>query len=303
VTDGPLGPLALAGSPVDRATRWRKDTAWLAAAWADPSTRVLRFHAGRTLVRGAGLAPVGSSEAGEGERLLLGVDEVGVAWFATLEPTPPEVPGGLALAGLREVGAALSDRDAGLLVQAVALANWHAANGRCARCGAPTTVEAAGHLRRCPDCAAEQFPRTDPAVIVLVTDGAGRALLGHNQQWPPNRYSTLAGFVEPGESAEHAVVREIKEEAGVDVVEVCYVGSQPWPFPGSLMLGFVARALDANAVRVDGEELSDARWFSQAELRAAVAAGEVVVPPSFSIARRLVETWYGGPLPDGPGSW
>ena len=207
---------------------------------------------------------------------------------------------GVVLIGLREVGALLGDRDAGLFVHAVALANWHATHGRCARCGATTTVEAAGHVRRCTACGTEHFPRTDPAVIVLVTDDAGRALLGHNPQWPANRYSTLAGFVEPGESAEHAVVREIKEESGVDVVDVRYLGSQPWPFPSSLMLGFTARAIDPDAVQVDGEEISDARWFSPADLRDAVASGEVLFPPSVSIARKLVEHWYGGPIPGRP---
>ena len=234
------------------------------------------------------------------------MDDEGVVWFAVLEQSAPDEPAlgdGVTLAGLREVGALLSDRDAGLFVHAVALANWHATHGRCARCGETTTVEAAGHVRRCTACGTEHFPRTDPAVIVLVTDDAGRALLGHNPQWPANRYSTLAGFVEPGESAEHAVVREIKEESGVDVVDVRYLGSQPWPFPSSLMLGFTARAVDADAVSVDGVEIADARWFSPADLRAAVASGEVLFPPSVSIARRLVEHWYGGPIPDGPAGW
>jgi NAD+ diphosphatase len=290
---------------VDTVTERRKDEAWLAAAWADPATRVLRVHAGKTLVVGDRLAPVGPAGSGAGERFLLGVDEDQVVWFAVLEHSAPELPAvdGVALVGLREVGAALGDRDAGLFVHAVALANWHATHPRCARCGEATTVQAAGHVRRCPACGTEHFPRTDPAVIVLVTDAAGRALLGHNPQWPPNRYSTLAGFVEPGESAEHAVVREIKEESGVDVVDVRYLGSQPWPFPSSLMLGYTARALDPDAVQVDGEEISDARWFTPDDLRAAVASGEVLFPPSVSIARRLVEHWYGGPIPDGPGSW
>jgi NAD+ diphosphatase len=305
VTAGPLGRLALARSTVDTATERRKDEAWLAAAWADPGTQVLRVHHGKTFVAGDRLAPVSPAEAGAGERFLLGVDEHEVVWFAVLEetePAPPDVDG-VVLTGLREVGALLGDRDAGLFVHAVALGNWHATHGRCARCGATTTVEAAGHVRRCTACGTEHFPRTDPAVIVLVTDDAGRALLGHNPRWPANRYSTLAGFVEPGESAEHAVVREIKEESGVDVVDVRYLGSQPWPFPSSLMLGFTARALDPDAVQVDGDEISDARWFSTEDLAAAVASGDVLFPPSVSIARRLVEHWYGGPIPDGPGSW
>src|SRR5262249_48347826 len=157
------------------------------------------------------------------------------------------------------------------LVHAVALANWHARHRFCPNCGHETEVASAGHVRRCPSCGLEHYPRTDPAVIVLVTDADDRALLGHNPAWPPGRVSTLAGLVEPGESAEMAVVREIAEEAGVVLTDVTYLGSQPWPFPWSLMLGFTARAVDPGTTRPDGEEISELRWFTREELADALA--------------------------------
>ncbi|HYN75309.1 MAG TPA: NAD(+) diphosphatase [Candidatus Limnocylindria bacterium] len=293
---GPLGRLALARTAVDPAAEHRKDEAWLAAAWADPRAQVLLLHDGRTLVDGHRLVPVSTKTAGEGERYLLGVDVDGAPWFAVLRAEPLEVDGGPAAAGLREVGAVLDDRDAGLLVHAVALANWHASHPRCARCGEPTGVEQAGHVRRCPACGAEHFPRTDPAVIVMVTDADGRGLLARNPRWPERRFSTLAGFVEPGEPVERTVVREVREEVGLDVVDVTYLGSQPWPFPSSLMLGFTALAPDPAALEVDGEEICEARWFTREELAACVTTGEVLLPGDVSIARRLVEHWWGGPM-------
>ena len=138
---------------------------------------------------------------------------------------------------------------------------------------------------------------------MTVTDDAGRVLLGHNPRWPAGRYSTLAGFVEPGETAERAVIREVLEEAAVHVSDVTYLGSQPWPFPASLMLGYTARASDPSTNHADGVELTDARWFARDELLAAVLAGDVLLPPRISIARRLVEHWFGGPLPDAPSPW
>ncbi|MGO4426148.1 NAD(+) diphosphatase, partial [Streptomyces sp. MCAF7] len=183
-----------------------------------------------------------------------------------------------------------------LLVHAVALENWQRLHRFCSRCGERTVIAAAGHIRRCPACGAEHYPRTDPAVIMLVTDDQDRALLGRQMHWPEGRFSTLAGFVEPGESIEQAVVREVAEEAGVTVGEVEYVASQPWPFPSSLMLGFMARATSSR-IQVDGEEIHEARWFSRDELRAAFKSGEVLPPSGISIAARLIELWYGEPLP------
>jgi NAD+ diphosphatase len=297
-----LTDLSLSRAEVDRAVHRRDDDAWLVRAWQDPRTRVIRVDEGRAPVTDDGTALVWcpSTEVVGGERYLLGVDAEDVALFAVRGSGGP---GAHRAAGLRELGAVLSARDAGLLVHAVALANWHATHRYCPRCGCPTTVTAAGAERRCVVDGSAHFPRTDPAVIVLVTDPEGRALLGRQRRWAPGRFSTLAGFVEPGEDAERAVVREVAEESGVVVSEVDYLGSQPWPFPASLMLGYQARAASGDDPVVDGDELSEARWFSREDLAAGVQDGSLVLPPPVSIARRLVEHWYGPPLPDGPAAW
>jgi NAD+ diphosphatase len=211
------------------------------------------------------------------------------------EAPRPALPAGASWHGLRELGALLDDTDAGLLTGFVALATWHRLHPRCARCGEPTAVVEAGWSRRCPKCRAQHFPRTDPAVIMSVVDPAGRILLGRQVTWPERAFSTLAGFVESGESLEAAVRREVREEAGIRVGDVRYLGSQPWPFPSSLMLGFTALALDTE-IAVDRVELAEAHWWDPPSLAAAAAAGEVLLPGPVSIARRLIEHWYGGPL-------
>ncbi len=197
-------------------------------------------------------------------------------------------------AGLRAVVTGLADRDAGLFTEAVALANWHDSHRFCPACGAPSEPEQGGWVRRCTAEDRQIFPRTDPAVIVLVTDGDGRVLLGSNAMWEQHRFSVLAGFVEPGESLEAAVVREIEEEAGLEVTDVRYLGSQPWPFPASLMVAFAASVADADAVRPDGEEIVELRWYTREAL--AAAAGEIALPGSSSIARWMLEEWYGGDI-------
>jgi NAD+ diphosphatase len=182
--------------------------------------------------------------------------------------------------------------------QAGGLTNWHAAHPCCARCGTPTLVVRGGSVRRCPADGSEHFPRTDPAVIVLVHDGADRCVLGRNPAWPPGRYSVLAGFVEPGESAERAVVREVQEESGLAVGDVRYVTSQPWPFPASLMLAFTARADGDGEPRPADAELEDVRWFSRDELRAAAGWGAGIglqLPGAVSVARHLVDAWLDEP--------
>jgi NAD+ diphosphatase len=295
-----LDGLALSRSAVDRAGERRTDPDWLAAAWVDENSRAFAVAGAQVLVRygdrGPALWLVRPAEAPEGERYFLGVDAEGTAYFAVATAALPVVEGA-APAGLREVGALLDDREAGLAVHAIALANWHAAHRHCARCGAPTVVAAAGHVRRCTAEGSEHHPRTDPAVIMAVVDAEDRLLLGHQARWPARRFSTLAGFVEPGESLEQAVRREVAEETGVRVGAVHYLGSQPWPFPSSLMLGFRAEAWTTE-LAVDGEELAAARWFDREELTQAAASGEVLLPPPVSIARRLIEHWYGAPLPE-----
>ncbi len=201
--------------------------------------------------------------------------------------------------GLRAAAPVLGDRDAGLFTEALALANWHAGARFCPRCGSTTTVVQAGWARRCDREGNLLFPRTDPAVIVLVTDDDDRVLLGSNALWEQNRFSLLAGFVEPGESLEAAVVREVGEEAGLRVDRIDYGGSQPWPFPASLMLGFTARVADGtvpSTAAPDGVEILQLRWFTRAEL--AQAVGDIALPGGSSIARWLLERWYGGPIPE-----
>jgi NAD+ diphosphatase len=201
-----------------------------------------------------------------------------------------------AWAGLREVGADLGDLDAGLLVQAVGILEWHERNRFSPLTGAATTIERAGWVQRDPTTGTEIFPRTDPAVIMLVHDGGDRVLLGRQAVWPPGRFSILAGFVEPGESAEAAVAREVAEEVGLRVTDIRYVTSQPWPFPQSLMLGFVARAEgDSPAdltLRLDPDEIEEARWFTRDELSS--GEGPRALPPSLSIARHILDRWVAG---------
>ena len=193
--------------------------------------------------------------------------------------------------GLRRVGPLLDRFDGGLLAYARGMVWWHEQHSFCGACGNRTAMEQAGFLRRCTngECGRVHFPRTDPAIIVLVTR-EDRALLGRQAKWESLWYSVLAGFVEPGESLEQAVRREVKEEAGLPVGEVRYQSSQPWPFPSSLMIGFTAEALD-DAIAIGDDELEDARWFTRDELGDALASGEIQIPPRVSISRQLIEGW------------
>ena len=278
-----MRPPALSRATVDRDAATRELPEALDRAWQTARVLVVDDQA-RALMDGTELLLLDPGDAPDGDRLYLGATD-GQAYFAVAAALPRRL--GAQAKGLRDVGALLSDRDAGLLVHAVGLANWHASHPRCPRCGAPTASARGGAVRRCPEDGSEHFPRTDPAMIVLVTDGADRCVLGRQAIWPAGRYSTLAGFVEPGESAEQAVVREVMEETGIDVRDVAYQSSQPWPFPASLMLGFTATCYaDAVPVARDGE-LEDARWFSKDDLR----DGESMLPGPVSIAYRLIMGW------------
>jgi NAD+ diphosphatase len=197
-----------------------------------------------------------------------------------------------AWSGLREVGADLPDLDAGLLVQAVAILEWHDRHRFSPLTGNATTIERGGWVQRDPVTGTEFFPRTDPAVIMLVHDGGDRVVLGRQAVWPPGRFSILAGFVEPGESAEAAVAREVAEEVGLRVTDIRYVGSQPWPFPQSLMLGFVARAEGPDELVPDPTEIEEARWFTRDELIR--GEGPAALPPPVSIARHILDRWVAG---------
>jgi NAD+ diphosphatase len=192
-------------------------------------------------------------------------------------------------AGLRDLGADLDDLDAGLLAEAIAMVEWHERHRFSPLSGARTTIERAGWVQRDPETGAELFPRTDPAVIMLVHDGGDRCVLGRQAVWPPGRFSILAGFVEPGESAEGAVAREVAEEVGLRVTDIRYMGSQPWPFPQSLMLGFTARAEGDPTLRLDPTEIEEARWFTRDELRS--GTGPRALPPAVSIARHIIDRW------------
>ena len=299
----PLDSLALSRGTVDRLTEKRADQQWLDAAWADPGTRVLVVSDGQAPVRiddgergEAALVFVPPDQAPEGTRFLLGQEADGVVYFGVSGPLPA-LPDGVRRAALREVGTLLGDRDAGLLTHAVALANWHDTHTHCPVDGTPTVAGPGGHFTVCPKDGTEHFPRTDPAVIMLVTDPDDRALLARNAAWPGRRVSILAGFVDPGESAEQAVIREVAEETQIKVTNVRYVGSQPWPMPRSLMLGFRADAPAGQDIVVDREEIAEAYWFSRDELVAAIKAREIALPPPVSIARQIIEQWYGAPLP------
>jgi NAD+ diphosphatase len=195
---------------------------------------------------------------------------------------------------LRSLGSSLSDRDAGLFTQALAVANWHEINQHCPKCGTPTVIEQGGWVRRCFKDNNEIFPRTDPAIIVAITDQEDRILLGSQGTWEHNRWSILAGFVEAGESLEAAVVREMKEECGLEVFDIEYLYSQSWPFPQSLMLGFKAKADSSLEFLPDGEEIVKLRWFSRAEIRA--EAKSLLLPSASTISRSLIELWYGSAI-------
>jgi len=299
-----LTDLALARAEVDRSAHLRTDATRLAAAWADPRTKVLVVENSRVLCEmgrePARLVFVPAGHAPDGVRFLLGVDHEGVAYFGVAGPLPDPPWQTVRPVPLREAGPLLSDRDAGLMTHAVALANWHETFTHCPRCGAATDPILSGHARKCPVDGSEHFPRVDPAMIVLVTDGQDRCLLARNAMWPERRASILAGFVEAGESAEQAVAREVREETSIVVGRVTYLGSQPWPMPQSLMLGFRAEATGGTEIQVDADEIAEAHWYSRDDLRAAVETGELLLPPPVSIAHRIIEAWYGGPL---PGSW
>ncbi|WGH83952.1 NAD(+) diphosphatase [Auritidibacter ignavus] len=322
----PLGALPLAREDLDRGCLQREDPAWLPTLWSAPETKVLRLHARQVPVyRGAlvfdhpqGPLPEEAVYLGRGERVvdlspedLDGISPNDIVLVPSgSKDTAPQLlnahrwdgaevnPGRVQWLSVREVAAGLSGKEAGLFVEAVAIANWHSRTRFCSHCGHRLVTEQSGWVKTCPAEGIEHFPRTDPAIIVAITDDDDRILLGNNATWAPNRYSTLAGFVEPGESLEAAVIREVYEEAGAHVADPQYLGSQPWPFPQSLMLGFRARATDVETIRADNKEMRSVTWFTKAEMWSQAERGEIYLPGSASIARMLIEHWYGGPLPD-----
>jgi len=287
------------GSPsFDRWGPHRSDEAFIEKVWADAAALVVPFSGSRFGAARRRPVWVSPGEAPEGTRILLGIGVDGPR-FAVLGARDLEAAPGIEWIGLREAFGSVDESELALLVHAVGLAEWHHAYRHCPRCGGELRSREAGHVLRCVDCSRDQFPRTDSAVIMLITDSEDRALLGRQPSWPEGRWSTLAGFVEPGETLETAVRREVFEEVGVTVGEVTYAGSQPWPLPASLMLGFTGNALSTD-IQVDGQEIQAARWWSREEALAGAQDGTLVVPPGISISRSLITTWYGEDL---PGSW
>ncbi|MPV38324.1 NAD(+) diphosphatase [Georgenia subflava] len=312
--------LPLARSTVDRDAVSRPLDDLLPGLLSDPDTRIVLVRHGLVATRDGELAlhsPAelpGAGRAAE-EVAYLGRDDGGAYVSLTLpddlgeerdldgvpvveDAALVELVSTLTFDHLRDVGDVLGDRDAGLATTAVALAAWHARHPRCPRCGEMTEVIDAGWVRRCTADQSLHYPRSDPAVIMAVTDSEDRILLGHASHWPERRFSTLAGYVEPGESIETAVRREVMEEVGIRIGEVEFTTSQPWPFPASLMLGFRARVAEGapNEIRVDGVEITEARFFTRAELAVAVGEQHVLLPMRSSIARALIEDWFGGPV-------
>ena len=275
---------------LDRAEHLREDAEALQRHW--PRARVLLLDDdGSVLFDGDEDAPrfaTGAQHAASGpdEAVFLGLDDDGSAWFAMDARRLPERPA--SRLDLRSAALRWPALQASAFAQARALLHWQARNRFCGACGAATTLSRGGFLARCPSCGLEHYPRTDPAIIVAVSDGE-RLLLGRQAAWPEKRWSVLAGFLEPGESLEQTVAREVMEEAGVRIRSCRYLASQPWPFPAALMLGFEAEA-DPQPVQV-GDELEDARWFTAAEIRSQVAAGEMISSPRMSISRWLIDDW------------
>lgn len=299
-----LPHVALSAHAHNRMGLRRTDEAWLAERMADPTTRVLVVSGNRLRPVDGAVEWVTPADAPDGTLVLLG--EGGGAVHLAVIVSPDEAPGERDdWVPLRDVLTVLADQEPGqapLLMHAVGLAEWHHATRFCPRCGGALVSRAAGHELRCSQCGRAQFPRTDPAVIMAITHGDGEdeaILLGRNRAWPAGRWSTLAGFCEPGETLEDAVRREVAEEVGVRVGEVSYFGSQPWPLPASLMLGFTGRATSTE-IDVDGAEIEEARWWTRADFEAAVRSGDIAVPKGVSISSSLIESWFGRPL-EGPG--
>jgi NAD+ diphosphatase len=302
-------PNAFSGATLDRAADERKDRDWVRAQCAHPQARaVLAGDAGVHLTDGH-LALVALADAPRANPpLLLGLDDRGPVFALDVDPPGDALPRplvgaqgrgepdprtGTRPAGLRDAISLLSQAEGGLVAYTCALVNWHRRHGHCGVCGTATELTHGGLVRECPNCGTSHFPRTDPVVIMLVTGGRERVLLGRQAAWPQGRYSTLAGFVEPGESLEEAVAREVCEEARVEVGAPIYLSSQPWPFPSSLMLGFHVPWVAGEPVRQE-DEIEDVRWFSRAEVAAAASweeDGALALPPRHAIARRLIDSW------------
>jgi NAD+ diphosphatase len=293
--------LPLASEAVDRSGELRTKPDELAKLWK--SARILHFASGKFRVKPNYELDFQSAEQitklrkdakfADGEELFLGIDN-GISYFAwcsdamdfesfeTLENYQT----------LRTLGDFLTQLEMGLAIHSQAIANWHHTHQFCARCGAPTLSANGGSLRKCSTDGSEHYPRTDGAVIVLVKDDKDRVLLGRQKVWPEKRFSCFAGFVEPGESFEQTVLREVFEESAIRADKITYLGSQPWPFPASIMISFSALATNPAAAKADGEEIEEIIWLTREEMCAAIANQSLTLPPGMSVARKMIEFWY-----------
>ena len=282
--------LPLAAAEVDRSAHLRSDEAYIKSAW--PNASVLQFSSEKFASQSNQLAFVKGASLGEYDSqsdYFLGVKDGENFFLRHLNDETSKSE----FKSLRAIGSFLSPRDIGLAVHAQGLANWHSKHPRCSLCGGPTVVVLAGAVRRCPTDESEHYPRTDSAIIVLIKNDKDQILLGRQKVWPKYRFSTFAGFVEPGESFEHCVIREVREEAGVELTKINYLGSQPWPFPASLMIAFEAITNTPELARPDGDEIEEIRWFSREEMKSAILDKSLILPFEISVARQMINAWYG----------
>ncbi len=291
-------------SQIDRAGELRTNQSTLDGLWQ--RAKILHIADGRiaahdeklTLASAAEISTIAASgKFTEGSRYFLGLDLTDrspyFVWDSQWVGDVTDEVKSEGFTTLREIGAQLSPIESELALHATALSNWHLAHPRCPRCGGPTRVDLGGAARYCDADQSQHHPRTDSAVIVLIKDRADRILLGHQPVWPEGRFSTFAGFLEPGETFEQCVSREVFEESHIKVSEIKYLGSQPWPFPASIMIAFEAVTDNPEAAQGDGEEITEVKWFSRAELKAAAADGSLLLPPTISVARKMIEGWLG----------
>lgn len=291
-------------SGINRAGELRTNQATLDLLWQ--KAKIIQIADGRIASRNEELSFSSSSEIAaaatsgkfrEGFQIFLGLDLSDntpyFAWDTTWEGEISDEEKADGFTTLREVGAQLPPLEFELALHAIALSNWHRAHPRCPRCGGATRVDFGGAARFCEVDQSQHHPRTDSAVIVLVKDRKDRILLGHQPVWPEGRFSTFAGFLEPGETFEQCVAREVLEESGVTVSEIKYLGSQPWPFPASIMIAFEAVTDNPEVAQGDGEEITEVKWFTRVELKEAAADGTLLLPPTISVARKMIEGWLG----------
>jgi NAD+ diphosphatase len=291
-------------APLDRASELRSDEAELNRLWS--AAKIIRVAESKLATDGTSLRFLTATEVEKlieskifttGDKYFLGLDTASkLAYFAWdcdevgLAAGESSTEG---MASLRELGGTLDEFHLGISMHAIALSNWHRSHPHCSKCGALTESSLGGSVRVCVKDQSQHHPRTDSAVIVLVKDKDDRILLGHQPIWPDGRFSTFAGFLEPGETFEQCVEREVFEESGVKVNEIKYLGSQPWPFPASIMIAFSAVVDDPSTAKADGVEITEVRWFSREELKAAVADRSLLLPPTISVARKMIAMWFG----------